>query len=611
MSDLRLKNRMTIVLICILLISISTFFSLCINYDNNEQGSNLTPISNINISNTGTQKETINCCNSPLSNTYEHTVSLKSNFVNAVTFDDYNGLWHNSDFIITLMATGEYIDIVEIYYKINDGAIRQVSVDGQPRITSEGANNKLEYWGVDTVENEETHHTLLDIKLDKTIPTANAGKEITVTEDTIMNFDGSDSGDNIGITDYKWTFFDGTLQTLDGINPQYIFHTPGVYTANLTVTDAAINSASDTIKITVIDISSPLANAGDDHVVHEGDIVTFDGSVTTDNVEVVSYSWTFNDGIMQTLVGVNPTYVFESAGVYQVTLTASDDQGNSGTDTVQVTVIDSTWPIADAGPDQIVAQDSLVTFDGSSSSDNVGIISYVWTLIDNGEPKTLYGIDASYYFDTPDVYVVTLTVSDAEGYFSNDTLTVIVRDNTAPTIEVENYATVVEDNPISFDASKSYDNTGIINYRWIFGDGTVENTSVANVMHIYSKPGVYTVDLIVTDIMGNVNDTLISIVVYRDTDADLLADFLDADDDGDGIPDEWEILYGLNPLDPSDATLDNDGDGLNNIGEYQRKRNPLVFDFSDYTISIIIAVAVIIIIICFGIIYIRKLRNTY
>ncbi|MCX6996754.1 MAG: hypothetical protein NTV49_06635, partial [Kiritimatiellaeota bacterium] len=40
------------------------------------------------------------------------------------------------------------------------------------------------------------------------------------------------------------------------------------------------------------------------------------------------------------------------------------------------------------------------------------------------------------------------------------------------------------------------------------------------------------------------------------------------DTDGDGMPDWWEIKYGLNPYDPTDATLDPDLDGLSNLYEY-------------------------------------------
>lgn len=40
------------------------------------------------------------------------------------------------------------------------------------------------------------------------------------------------------------------------------------------------------------------------------------------------------------------------------------------------------------------------------------------------------------------------------------------------------------------------------------------------------------------------------------------------DSDGDGIPDEWEKKYGLDPNDPSDAVKDMNGDGYTNIEKY-------------------------------------------
>ena len=46
------------------------------------------------------------------------------------------------------------------------------------------------------------------------------------------------------------------------------------------------------------------------------------------------------------------------------------------------------------------------------------------------------------------------------------------------------------------------------------------------------------------------------------------------DSDGDGMPDEWEAQWGLNPQDPSDAVKDPNGNGLSNLLEYQSALDP-------------------------------------
>ncbi len=53
------------------------------------------------------------------------------------------------------------------------------------------------------------------------------------------------------------------------------------------------------------------------------------------------------------------------------------------------------------------------------------------------------------------------------------------------------------------------------------------------------------------------------------------------DSDGDGMPDAWEIKYGLHPHDASDGTKDKNGDGYTNVEEYLNGTDPTVF--VDYT----------------------------
>ena len=51
-----------------------------------------------------------------------------------------------------------------------------------------------------------------------------------------------------------------------------------------------------------------------------------------------------------------------------------------------------------------------------------------------------------------------------------------------------------------------------------------------------------------------------------------------ADTDGDGISDGWEVDYGYDPTDGSDANSDDDGDGLSNLLEFQNGTDPTVDD---------------------------------
>jgi len=88
----------------------------------------------------------------------------------SITNHDYDGLWHKSDFSISLSASdGDGIGVLAIYYRVNYGTKKDVRRDGQPKITDQGSNT-LEYWSVDKLENEGEHKILTDVKLDKTPP---------------------------------------------------------------------------------------------------------------------------------------------------------------------------------------------------------------------------------------------------------------------------------------------------------------------------------------------------------------------------------------------------------------------------------------------------------
>jgi uncharacterized protein (DUF2141 family) len=114
-----------------------------------------------------------------------------------VTNDDYDGLWHTSDFAAALSASDGISGVSDIYYKVNGEATKTVGVDGQPQITTESATNSLEYWSVDEAGNEESHHILTNVKLDKTIPTGSVvisnGSPYTNSTSVTLNLTASDN----------------------------------------------------------------------------------------------------------------------------------------------------------------------------------------------------------------------------------------------------------------------------------------------------------------------------------------------------------------------------------------------------------------------------------
>ncbi len=86
------------------------------------------------------------------------------------TSHDYDGLWHKNAFTISLTADdGEGGGVSSIKYKLNGGIERDVSTDGQPKISKQGKNT-LEYWSVDASGNEEPHKILSDVNLDRMPP---------------------------------------------------------------------------------------------------------------------------------------------------------------------------------------------------------------------------------------------------------------------------------------------------------------------------------------------------------------------------------------------------------------------------------------------------------
>jgi len=140
---------------------------------------------------------------------------------------------------------------------------------------------------------------------DTTPPVADAGPDQTFEEGTLVTFDGSGSSDNMGITNYTWTFMDMTPQTLTGVNPAYTFATLGAHTITLKVTDAAGNYDTDTVTITGFDITTPVAvslqTPTPEHITEDSVNLTWTESEDVDFAKYEIYQ-SPSSGVLGTLV---------------------------------------------------------------------------------------------------------------------------------------------------------------------------------------------------------------------------------------------------------------------------------------------------------------------
>ncbi|MDP6154603.1 MAG: PKD domain-containing protein [Candidatus Thermoplasmatota archaeon] len=337
-------------------------------------------------------------------------------------------------------------------------------------------------------------------------PVASAGPDITVDQHERVSFNGNASSDNVGITNYTWTFsYEGSDITLVGEKTSFVFHRAGVYEVTLTVSDALGNNETVDLTVTVLDITNPVADAGGELQSGDQDLVTFDASGSTDNVGIVAYNWTFifNENTY-VIKGKNVSFKFDIVGKYTVTLNVLDAMGNRDSDTMEVTIKDTTPPVVMISGPLEVGLGDLASFNGTLSRDNVGIASYLWSILHNGNFENSAGISMEYRFKEIGEYTITLTVTDSEGNSGTKVLIIIVADLEPPQADPGEDVDLTEPGLVIFDGAGSLDNGEIENYTWTF-------TYQGETIKLYGKspsfsfdvPGNYKVVLDVTDAEGN------------------------------------------------------------------------------------------------------------
>jgi len=401
---------------------------------------------------------------------------------------------------------------------------------------------------------------------------------ITVVEEELLenvpfHLSAEGSYDNWGIENYTWHITgEGTDAYYYGALVEITLPHYGTYEVELKVSDGSGNTATTTLDITVIDNTPPVAWIGETpERIGLGTTLQLDGSASSDNVEIVDYTWVVHTPSGDViLTGMRVEIELLELGEYSVELLVRDGRGLTGTDTISFSVYDTIPPVIGAQEDIYIMLGEYAVLRDNGSVDNVGIVEYTWKIDVDGTIVTLTGPVVTYLFGDPGNYTVTEIVKDAEGQ-SNETTFIIH---------------VMVPDPESDD-----DEDGLP-YGWEIRYGLNPEVDDGNLDYDH-------------DGLSNREEYM------KGTDP------TNIDTDGDGMPDGWEVSNGLNPLDSSDAQSDTDKDDIPAIDEFRRGTSPQVSDKvekeKDYTPVIVGVLLIILILLLLVWIYIersgRRLRH--
>jgi len=283
-----------------------------------------------------------------------------------------------------------------------------------------------------------------------------------------------------------------------------------------------LTSCSDSTKPN----APPTANAGPDQSVNVGDMVTLNGSASSDpEGGALTYTWVFTSrpaGSNASLTGATSaiaSFTPDVGGQYVIQLTVDDGKATAADD---CSVTANAPPVADAGPDQDANVGDAVLLNGASSSDPDGdALTYAWSFQTRpaGSNSVLENSTTANPTFTPDVggdYVVQLVVSDGSLASSPDLCTVSA--NTPPIANAGPDQEVTVGSVVQLDGAGSTDPDGssgavgspassstTLSYQWSFvsrpagSTATLSDASAVNPTFVADLEGTFVVSLTVSD----------------------------------------------------------------------------------------------------------------
>jgi len=168
-------------------------------------------------------------------------------------------------------------------------------------------------------------------------PTAGFSSNSPVMDGEPVEFTNTSTGTSLT---YEWDFGDGSPIS-NAVNPDHTYPAPGVYTVILTATNnLGSDSFSDDVEVLEAGIAPTAFFTASAVIADVGELIQFTNlSEGTD----LTFEWDFGDG-SPVSNETDPSHAFDAPGVYQVTLTASNDLGGDSY-TLEIEVVEPPEPV--------------------------------------------------------------------------------------------------------------------------------------------------------------------------------------------------------------------------------------------------------------------------
>ena len=270
--------------------------------------------------------------------------------------------------------------------------------------------------------------------------------------------------------------------------PSHTFATDGVSPVTFVATTDL--GCSDTITKNVLVTNGPLANftltSGCSlDTVRFSNLTTFNGN-PYDNT--FSFTWDFGDG--NTSNDTNPTHLYQSNGIYNITLTASS-MGCTSDTTIPFSF--SEVPVANFTATDACEGDSI-NFVNTSTIGSGTIVSYQWYFTSSDSSNLE---NPSFAFSTSGSQMVTLRATSDSGCIDDTTISIVAHPLPKPNFTSD---PTCANMPMNFYDGTSIPSGSVTSYQWDFdGQGTSTDTDP---IFTFTNPGLFDIILSATSDQG-------------------------------------------------------------------------------------------------------------